>query len=77
MEKLHLFILVHGLQGHSLDLKYLKNIIVNIYPKSVVLVSTANQDDTETIEIEAMGVKLANEIKHFFLEFYRASRFDK
>ena len=65
------------MQGHSVDMRYIKQNLNNIYPNSIVLVSTANQNDTETKPIEEMGVNLANEIKKFFMELYYAYMFDK
>jgi triacylglycerol esterase/lipase EstA (alpha/beta hydrolase family) len=76
-EKFHLFILAHGLQGHSIDMRNLKNILADIYPKSVILVSVSNQNDTESVDIETMGFNLANEIKNFLKEWHGGIGFEK
>ena len=53
IDHLHLFILVHGLQGSTSDMKILHNTIADIYPDCVFLISKANQEDSE-LEIETM-----------------------
>lgn len=50
---LHLFILVHGFQGNSYDMRLIKNNISLINPSCVFLCSTSNQEDTEC-DIETM-----------------------
>jgi len=61
---IHLFVLVHGFQGSSYDLRLLKNSISLVYPQSVFLCSSANEDDTEVC-IKIMGSKLAEEVVNF------------
>jgi hypothetical protein len=76
-EKLHLFILVHGLQGHSIDMRYLRNSICESCTRSVVMVSQSNQNNTETVEIETMGQNLANEIMMFMMDWNEGKSFEK
>ena len=68
---------MHGLQGHSIDMRYLRNTICESYSKSVVMVSQCNQNDTETVEIEKMGNNLANEIMMFLVDWNEGKSFDK
>lgn len=60
----HVFVLVHGFQGNSFDMRLMKNIIALLYPNALYLCSTANEDDTDG-DIEKMGKNLANEVTHF------------
>mmetsp|Transcript_124487 Transcript_124487/g.229420 ORF Transcript_124487/g.229420 Transcript_124487/m.229420 type:complete len:775 (-) Transcript_124487:159-2483(-) len=61
----HLFVLVHGLQGNSADMRLLKNNIALLYPKNTLyLCSSVNEDNTET-DIMQMGRNLAVEVKDF------------
>ena len=39
----HLFVLCHGFQGNSFDMRMLKNVISIALPESVFLCSTANE----------------------------------
>ena len=60
----HLFVLVHGFQGNSFDMRLIKNTIAYLYPNILFLCSAANEDDTEC-KIEIMGLRLAGEVKNF------------
>jgi hypothetical protein len=60
----HLFVLVHGLQGSSFDMRLLKNNIALLYPKAQFLCSNANEMDTE-VDIAQMGENLAFEVRSF------------
>ena len=54
----HLFVLVHGFQGSSNDMRVIKNNISMVYPDSLFLSSSTNEEDTEC-SIRNMGLKLA------------------
>ena len=54
----HLFVMVHGFQGNSCDMRLLKNNIAMLFPEAMFLCSTANEDFTEG-DIGEMGVRLA------------------
>mmetsp|Transcript_32699 Transcript_32699/g.27612 ORF Transcript_32699/g.27612 Transcript_32699/m.27612 type:complete len:127 (-) Transcript_32699:530-910(-) len=69
---LHLIILVHGFQGSSFDLRYYKDYISQLYPNTIFLSSTQNEDKMDT-GLDAMGLILANEIKEFISNFFRSS----
>eukprot|EP01022_Parablepharisma_sp_SALTPOND_P008022 TRINITY_DN135085_c0_g1_i1.p1 TRINITY_DN135085_c0_g1~~TRINITY_DN135085_c0_g1_i1.p1 ORF type:complete len:447 (+),score=43.19 TRINITY_DN135085_c0_g1_i1:1032-2372(+) len=56
-----LFVLVHGFQGTSYDMKTIRNHLLLRYPDAHFLVSTNNENSTEG-EIEEMGIKLACEV---------------
>ncbi|PHJ23597.1 serine esterase protein [Cystoisospora suis] len=57
----HLFVLVHGFQGCSHDMRLLRNNISVFFPAATFLCSSANQDHTEG-DIEMMGKRLADEV---------------
>lgn len=40
----HLFVLVHGFQGNSCDMRLLKNNLSLMHPDAIFLVSSANED---------------------------------
>ena len=54
----HLFVMVHGFQGNSCDMRLLKNNIALLFPEAMFLCSSANEDFTEG-DIGEMGVRLA------------------
>jgi len=59
-----LFVLVHGLRGSSLDMRFIKNHLFSFYPTAFFLCSSSNEKKTEG-DIETMGVNLAEEIQNF------------
>lgn len=65
---MHVFVLVHGFQGNHGDMRALRNQITYVYPESVVLLSTANEDQTEG-DIMEMGERLATEVKSYITAF--------
>jgi len=64
----HLIVLVHGFQGNSFDMRLIKNNIGLLYPDTLFLCSSANEDYTEH-EIAAMGLRLAEEVKNYIKEW--------
>lgn len=66
--KKHLFVLVHGFHGKSLDLRLMKQAIMACNMLATVLCATANEEDSE-INLMEMGVKLAEEIRNYILEW--------
>lgn len=58
---MHLFVLSHGFQGTSYDLRVFKNIVSVAMPDALFLCATANEHDTESSLIE-MGQRLADEV---------------
>jgi len=54
----HLFVMVHGFQGNSCDMRLLKNNIALLFPEAMFLCSTMNEEHTEG-DIGEMGVRLA------------------
>jgi len=54
----HLFVMCHGFQGSSFDMRMFKNIISIALPEAQFLCSTANEEDTDG-SIFDMGYKLA------------------
>jgi hypothetical protein len=68
----HLIVLVHGFQGNSFDMRLIKNNISYLYPDTLFLCSSANEDNTEN-EIEHMGEKLANEVRSYINDLLAAS----
>jgi hypothetical protein len=64
----HLFILVHGFQGNSFDMRLMKNNISLSYPDAVVLSSTCNESNTEG-DISEMGIRLAQEVVNYICDW--------
>lgn len=54
----HLFVMCHGFQGSSFDMRMFKNVISIALPEAQFLCSAANEEDTEG-NILDMGYKLA------------------
>ncbi len=63
----HLFVMCHGFQGSSFDMRMFKNIISIASPEAQFLCSQANEEDTEG-NIFDMGYKLAQEVHQFIRE---------
>ena len=59
--ELHLFVLVHGFQACSDDMRLLRNVIMAHVDKACVLCSRINETDTQA-DLFVMGRKLANEV---------------
>lgn len=60
----HLFVLQHGFQGNSIDMRLLKNNLSILHPDGIFLSSSSNEDHTEG-DILEMGERLANEVKTY------------
>jgi hypothetical protein len=60
----HLFVLVHGFQGNSFDMRLMKNNIALLYPDAIFLCSTSNEENTEG-DISDMGIRLAQEVVNY------------
>lgn len=65
---IHLFVLVHGFQGNSFDMRLMKNNISLLYPDTVVLCSTSNEENTEG-DISDMGIRLAQEVVNYVCDW--------
>ncbi|CAK0889495.1 unnamed protein product, partial [Prorocentrum cordatum] len=65
---LHLFVLVHGFQGNSFDMRLMRNNLALAYPDAAFLSSTSNEDDTDG-DISEMGVRLAAEVRSYIAEW--------
>jgi hypothetical protein len=63
--ELHLIVMVHGYRGSAKDMTVLKNEISILFPHTVFLVSSANENETEN-SISKLGINLAQEVKEFF-----------
>jgi pimeloyl-ACP methyl ester carboxylesterase len=57
----HLFVLVHGYQGNSWDMRLLRNVLAVFHPEARFHCSTVNEGLTEG-DIDAMGRRLADEV---------------
>jgi hypothetical protein len=64
---MHLFVLVHGFQGSSYDLRLFKNIISIALPDALFLCSAANEANTD-LDIFEMGMKLSEEVIAYIRE---------
>jgi pimeloyl-ACP methyl ester carboxylesterase len=65
---LHLFVLVHGFQGNSFDMRLMRNNLALAYPDAAFLSSTSNEDDTDG-DISEMGARLAVEVRNYIAEW--------
>jgi esterase/lipase len=54
----HLFVMAHGFQGTHNDMRNLRNQFAEAYPDSVILLSSANESNTDG-DIMEMGERLA------------------
>ncbi len=63
-----MIVLCHGFQGNSFDLRLFKNNISYLYPDTMFLCASSNEDMTDG-EIAQMGVRLANEVKNYIDEW--------
>ena len=64
----HLFVLIHGFQGSSIDMKLLKNSISMAHPEAIFLLAKSNENKTEG-DIEEMGKRLAEEVDEFIDQY--------
>lgn len=64
----HLFVMCHGFQGSSFDMRTFKNIISVALPEALFLCSTSNEEGHTEGNIFDMGVRLADEVKQFIRE---------
>jgi hypothetical protein len=63
----HLFVLCHGFQGNSMDMRMIRNFLILAHPESTVLCSVYNEEMTEG-DIEHLGIRLSNEVTAFLGE---------
>mmetsp|Transcript_107020 Transcript_107020/g.301090 ORF Transcript_107020/g.301090 Transcript_107020/m.301090 type:complete len:771 (-) Transcript_107020:149-2461(-) len=64
----HLFVLVHGFQGNSFDMRLMKNNIALLYPDAIFLCSNSNEDNTEG-DFNEMGIRLAQEVVNYICDW--------
>jgi triacylglycerol esterase/lipase EstA (alpha/beta hydrolase family) len=64
----HLFILVHGLNGNANDMRLLKNNIALLFPEAMFLCSCENEEHTEG-DILEMGVRLSQEVNTYINQY--------
>lgn len=67
-EPFHLFVLVHGFQGSSFDMRLFKNLLNVRYSNAHFICSSSNENSTEG-DIANMGKNLANEIKKYIIQW--------
>jgi pimeloyl-ACP methyl ester carboxylesterase len=67
LDGIHLVVFVHGFQGNSFDMRLIKNYVSFLYPESMFLCATSNEDQTDS-DILEMGERLANEVRSFITE---------
>lgn len=65
---LHLFVLIHGFQGNSFDMRLMKNNLAMIFPDAIFLMSNVNEDNTEG-DMNEMGIRLAQEVVNFISDW--------
>jgi len=70
ISKSKLFIMVHGFQGTSFDLKTIRNRLLMRYPDAKFLISSENENCTDN-DIKEQGIRLAAEISKFIKRYYR------
>jgi len=64
----HLVVLCHGFQGNSFDMRLFKNNISLLYPDTLFLCASSNEDRTDG-EISEMGLRLAGEVLNYIQEW--------
>jgi hypothetical protein len=64
----HLFVLVHGFQGNSFDMRLMKNNVALLYPDAIFLCSNSNEDNTEG-DMNEMGIRLAQEVVNYICDW--------
>ena len=69
----HLFVLVHGFQGNSFDMRLLKNHFSLLHPEALFLCSNSNEETTEG-DIGEMGVRLAQEVTAYITQWCDKNR---
>jgi predicted esterase len=75
-DKLHIFVLVHGLGGNASDLLPFKNYISLVNPNSEFIISTKNSADNSDKDINELAENLAKEIDAD-IEFFDPKKIDK
>merc|ERR1712110_678605 len=65
---IHLFVMVHGFQGNSFDMRLIKNNVALLYPDAIFLCSTSNEENTEG-DISDMGIRLAQEVVNYICDW--------
>lgn len=64
----HLVVLVHGFQGNSFDMRLMRNNLALLFPDSMFLSSSCNEDNTEG-DINDMGIRLAQEVVNYICDW--------
>ena len=64
---MHLFVMAHGFQGSSYDMRILKNAIAIALPEALFLQSTSNEGHTDG-DIAEMGFRLSQEVLQYIRE---------
>lgn len=64
----HLFVLVHGWQGNSFDMRLMKNNLALLFPEAIFLCSTANEDLTDG-DLNESGIRLAQEVMNYIQDW--------
>merc|ERR1719424_1621858 len=64
----HLFVLVHGWQGNSFDMRLMKNNLALLYPDAIFLCATSNEDNTEG-DMNESGIRLAQEVVNYICDW--------
>jgi len=64
----HLFVLVHGWQGNSFDMRLMKNNLALLFPDSIFLCATSNEDNTEG-DMNESGIRLAQEVTNYICDW--------
>lgn len=64
----HLFVLAHGFQGNSFDMRLMKNNLALLYPEAIFLCSNSNEDNTEG-DFTEMGIRLAQEVVNYIVDW--------
>jgi hypothetical protein len=64
----HLFVLVHGWQGNSFDMRLMKNNLALLFPDAIFLCATSNEDNTEG-DMNESGIRLAQEVVNYICDW--------
>lgn len=64
----HLFVLVHGWQGNSFDMRLMKNNLALLFPDAIFMCSTANEELTDG-DMNDSGIRLAQEVTNYIQDW--------
>lgn len=74
-EHIHVFFMLHGLEGSSNDMRNLQSLLQTYLPKAIFYRSEINEDHTND-NIEELGLRLAGEVRNFLDNYLHYSKLE-